>query len=163
MHLNQIFSVCMAIQNRVCMNQPPLKTGSTKIRLFLCASSILPPWGSRLYDPGSNKKRGVGKILLSCLCRSHKFHKIDNYFIFERYKKIWPIDNEFSIFNHKSVIRSQNMGLGSGIQGSQKLWIPDRQHFLEHKNALYLSSVESSSAPVGGHTSLHLLLSSIFP
>jgi hypothetical protein len=54
--------------------------------------------GSRILiftHPGSRiqkqqQKRGVKKKVLSYLFCSHKFHKIENYFIFEMYKKkIW--------------------------------------------------------------------------
>jgi hypothetical protein len=41
--------------------------------------------GSRIQKP--QQKRGVKKKLLSYLFCSHKFHKIENYFIFEMRKK----------------------------------------------------------------------------
>jgi hypothetical protein len=48
--------------------------------------------GSRILIfiyPGSNfsNKKGEGKILLSYLICSHKFHKIENYVIFEQSQK----------------------------------------------------------------------------
>jgi hypothetical protein len=46
--------------------------------------------GSRISDPGSknSNKRGVKKNLLSYLFCSHKFRKIENYFIFEMLKNL---------------------------------------------------------------------------
>jgi hypothetical protein len=62
---------------------------------ILDLGSRIPDFGSRILDPGSRiqkqqQKTGVKKNLLSYLFCSYKFHKIENYCIFEmRKKKIW--------------------------------------------------------------------------
>ena len=51
--------------------------------------SRIPDLGSRISDPGSknsNKREGWKKIYHTFLC-SHKFHKIENYFSFECWRK----------------------------------------------------------------------------
>jgi hypothetical protein len=72
---------------------------------------FIPDLGSRNPDPTRTKK-GEGKFFLSYLFCSHEFHKIENYFIFEKVgtRKFEPIDKEF---NQKLL---SYMGLGSGIQ-----------------------------------------------
>jgi hypothetical protein len=60
-----------------------------------CLSRIPDPdfYPARILDPGSQiqkqqQKRGVKKNLLSYFFCSHKFHKIEDYFIFENKFKI---------------------------------------------------------------------------
>jgi hypothetical protein len=49
--------------------------------------SPIPDLASRIPDPKTEKKRGVKKISCHALFSSHKFHKIENYFIYEMLKK----------------------------------------------------------------------------
>jgi hypothetical protein len=63
-----------------------------------CFSRIPDPNFLPIPDPGSliqgtnhNKKKGRKTICCHTFFCSHKFHKIENYFIFEiLMKKIWP-------------------------------------------------------------------------
>jgi hypothetical protein len=59
-----------------------------------CLSRIPDPdfYPSRIPDPKQQQKRGVKKLVVIPFFRSHKFHKIANYFILLMLKKkIWPI------------------------------------------------------------------------
>ncbi len=62
---------------------------------------------------------------------SHKFHKSENYFIFEMLKKkIWAnFQRIIELLPKKLSLSSKNMGLGSGIRdprsGIRKKPIPD--------------------------------------
>jgi hypothetical protein len=71
----------------------------------------------------------VKKNLLSYLFCSDKFHRIENYFIFEMLKeKVASIFKElWNFLPKKFLLSSQNMGLGSGIRDpeSGKKPIPD--------------------------------------
>jgi hypothetical protein len=66
-----------------------------RIRDVYPLSRILILYPSRIPDPKtSTKERGEKKIVVIPIC-SHKFHKIENYFIFEMLKKkISPIFKE---------------------------------------------------------------------
>ncbi len=62
-----------------------------------CLSRIPDPgfYPSRIPDPKTATKERGEKNLLSCLFCSHKFHKLENYFIFEMpKKKFGPIFEE---------------------------------------------------------------------
>ncbi len=102
---------------------------------------ILDPgsWFLPIPDPGSNKinKREGWK---NTFFGSHRFHKIENYFIFKMHKKkIWASFQRFiELFTQKFVTHAlKNMGLGSEIrdpeknlslirvQGSKRYWISD--------------------------------------
>ncbi len=73
----------------------------------------IPDLGSRIPDPKTATNRGVKKICCRTIFCSHKFHTIENYFIFEMLKKtIWT--------NFQIII-----DLGSRIQGSKRHRIPD--------------------------------------
>jgi hypothetical protein len=75
---------------------------------------ILDP-GSRIPDPKtSTKERGEEKKLLSYLFCSHKFHKIENYFIFEMLKKkIWPgFKRVIELFTKNLSVSSKKYGFG---------------------------------------------------
>ncbi len=57
-----------------------------------CLSRILIFMNSRILDFGSQNKeqqKGKGKFFLPQLFRGHKFHKIENYFIFEQGQKFF--------------------------------------------------------------------------
>jgi hypothetical protein len=61
-------------------------------------------------DPGSknlNKREGRKKICCHTFFCSHKFHKIENYFIFEMMKKkIWPsFQRIIELFTQKFVTK----------------------------------------------------------
>ncbi len=74
--------------------------------------------GSRIQK--QQQKRGVKKICCHTIFGSHKFHKIEIYFIFEMLKKIiWAYFQR--IMEQKPL---KNMGLGSGI--------PDPQHWVRN-------------------------------
>ncbi len=72
----------------------------------------IPDLGSRIQK--RQQKRGEKKIVISFFC-SHKFHKIENYFIFVMSKeKIWAnFQMIIELFTQK-VSKLSNMGLGSG-------------------------------------------------
>ncbi len=103
--------------------------------------------GSRIPDLRSRiqkqqQKRGVKKKLLSYHFSSHKFHIIENYFIFEMLKKkIWAnFQSIIELFSQKIVTKLSKIWVwdpgseirdpektfsGSRIQGSKKHRIPD--------------------------------------
>ncbi len=101
--------------------------------------------GSRISDPGSknrNKREGWKKISWKTFFCSHKFLKIENYFIFGmRMKKIWAnfqrilelfIQNIVTklsktwVWDPGSEIRDPKKTYsGSRIQGSERHRIPD--------------------------------------
>jgi hypothetical protein len=99
---------------------------------------------SQIPDPGSNysnQRRGVKKKLMSYLFCSHKFHKIENYFIFEMLKKkIWANFQRILEFLPKKLsLSSQKYGFGirdpktySGSRGQKdtgsRIPDPDPQH-----------------------------------
>jgi hypothetical protein len=106
-----------------------------------CGSGMFIPdpdfYPSRIPDPKTaTKERGKKKICYTFFC-SHKFHKIEYYFIFEMLKKkIWPIFKELLKFLPKKFsLCSQKYGFGirdpgsgknlSRIQGSKRHRIPD--------------------------------------
>jgi hypothetical protein len=99
--------------------------------------------GSLISDPGSknsNKREGRNKICChTCFC-SHKFHKIENYFIFEILKKKnWAsFQRIIELFTQKFTTELSKIWVwnpGSGIktysgswihvQGSKRHLIPD--------------------------------------
>jgi hypothetical protein len=62
-----------------------------RIRDVYPGSWILIFHPSRIPDPKTSRKERGEKKILSYLFCSHKFHKIENYFIIEMVKKkIWP-------------------------------------------------------------------------
>ncbi len=113
-----------------------------------CLSRIPDPHlthpGSRISNPGSknSNKREGWKNLFSYLFCSHKFHKIEYYFIFDtRKKKIWPnFPRIIEAFTQKIVTKLSKIWVwdpgsetrdpektysGSRIQGSKRHRIPD--------------------------------------
>ncbi len=75
-------------------------------------------------DPEFYTSRIKNSRQLSCLFCSHKFHKTENYFIFEMLKKkIWA--NFQRILPKKLSLSSQKYGLGIWDPGSGKKPIPD--------------------------------------
>ncbi len=72
---------------------------------------------SRISEPRSNNnsKKGGRKFVLSNLFCSHKFHKIENYFIFEQVKeRIWANWQRI-----KLLLSSQKYGSGIGVTRSR--------------------------------------------
>jgi hypothetical protein len=105
-------------------------------------------WILIFTHPGSRiqKERGEKKICYHTIFCSHKFHKIEFYFIFEMPKKISAsLQRIIEVFSQKiftklskiwvwdprSGIRDLRSGIrikaysGSRIQGSKRHWIPD--------------------------------------
>jgi hypothetical protein len=81
---------------------------------------ILDP-GSRIPDPKTATKRVVKKISCHTFYCSHKFLKIENYFIFEMLKKT------YGLFTQKIVTKLSKIwdwDLRSGIR-KNLFWIPD--------------------------------------
>jgi hypothetical protein len=89
---------------------------------------------SRIPDPKTaTKERGEKKWLSYYLFCSHKFHKIENYLIFEMLKtKIWPnFQRIIELFTQKLSLCSQKYGFGirdPGYMGQKGT--ADPQHFL---------------------------------
>ncbi len=91
--------------------------------------------GSRISDPRSknrNKREGWKKVCCHTFFCSHKFHKIEHYFILICWrKKFDPIFYKLLKFLPKKLsLSSQKYGFGirdprSGIQGSKRHRIPD--------------------------------------
>ncbi len=100
-----------------------------------CLSRILIYINSRILDLGSQIKqqqKGKGKFFLPHLFWSHKFQKIENYFIFEQGQKFFLTSWQriMVLFTPKLSLTSQEYGLGgildrrsgknqSRIQGSK--------------------------------------------
>ncbi len=86
---------------------------------------------SRFSDPGprtpnpktATKERGEKNMLSHLFC-SHKYHKIENYFILKCWrKKIWPSFQRITkLYKQKLSHSSQNMGLRSEIQDPEKTY-----------------------------------------
>ncbi len=106
--------------------------------------SRIPDLGARISEPGSknNNKREGWKKLLSYLVCSHKFHKTENYFVFELLKKkIWAnFQRIIELFMQKIVTKLSKIWFwypgseirkkpipdpGSRIQGSKRHRIPN--------------------------------------
>jgi hypothetical protein len=108
--------------------------------------------GSRISDPKTaTKERGEKKNFLYLFC-SHKFHKIENYFIFEmliihlgqfsrNYRTFYPKNCHQALKNMclvsgirdpKSEIRKKTYS-GSRIHGSKRhrIPVPDPQHWIK--------------------------------
>jgi hypothetical protein len=112
---------------------------------ILDPGSRIPDPGSRIPDPGSRfpdpktatKERGEKKICCHTIFCSHKFHKIENYFIFEMLKKIiWAnFQRILQLFTQKISSQKYGFGIqdpektysGSGSRGQKGIgsWIPD--------------------------------------
>jgi len=91
----------------------------------------------------SNKRGAKKKIVIFVFC-SHKYHKIENYFIFELAKKnLVQLTKNYKNFPPKIVIKLSKYGFRSGfrdpgsekkpifgfrIPGSKRHRIPDPQH-----------------------------------
>jgi hypothetical protein len=87
---------------------------------------------SRIPDPGSRtqkhqEKRGVKKNLLSYLFCSHKFHKIENYFIFEMLKKnfLAGFQDFLEFVTQKCVTNLSKIWVSDPRSGTWKKPIPD--------------------------------------
>jgi hypothetical protein len=81
-----------------------------------------PGFGSRIPDPKTAiKERGEKKISCHTFFCCHKFHKIENYFVFGMLKKkIWANFQRITeLFTQKIVINFSLMGLGSGIRDTR--------------------------------------------
>ncbi len=91
----------------------------------------------------SSKREGWKKICCHTFFCSHKFHLIENYFIFEMLKKnIWAnFQRIIKLFTQKIVTMLSKLSVwdpgsgknysGSRIQGPKKYRIPDPQHCTE--------------------------------
>ncbi len=84
---------------------------------------------SRISDPGSknsNKRTGWKKISCHTIFCSHKFHKIENYFVFEMLKKIiWATNFQriIELFTQKIVNKLSKIWVndpGSKIRDPEK-------------------------------------------
>ncbi len=115
--------------------------------------------GSRISEPGSknsNKRKGRGWKFFFChifFC-SHKFHKFENYFIFEMLKtKIWPrFQRIIELFIQKFVTKVSKYGLGIRDPGSEKdlFRIPDpgpgvKRHRIRIRNTAFYQCSGSAS------------------
>ncbi len=93
-----------------------------RIRDVYSGSRILIFYPFLIPYPNTSTREGWKQICCHTFICSHKFHKIENYFIFETLKKqIWPGFQriiELSKFSQSL----KNMGLGSGIRNKP---IPD--------------------------------------
>jgi hypothetical protein len=86
----------------------------------------------RIPDPGSRiqkqqqKERDVKKCCHTFFC-SHKFHKIEYYFVFEMIKKkMWAkYQNIIEVFTQKIATSSQKYGFEIRDPGSKRHRIPD--------------------------------------
>ncbi len=74
-------------------------------RILIFYPFRIPDLGSRIQKP--QQKRGVKNKFCHILFSSHKFHKIENYFIFEmEKKKIWPSFHRIiELFTQKFVTK----------------------------------------------------------
>jgi hypothetical protein len=81
--------------------------------------------GSRIQKP--QQKRGEKKICCRTLFCSHKFHKIENYFISEMLKKKFgPVFKESNNFLPKNLsLSSKKYGFGDPGSGIKIFRIPD--------------------------------------
>ncbi len=118
-----------------------------------CLSRIPDPdfYPSRISDPGSknSKKEGWKKICCHTFFCSHKFHIIENYFIFEMMKKkIWAnFQRIIEVFTQKIVTKLSKLWVwdpektysGSRIQGSKKHRIRIRNTVSRMSTRLYLN------------------------
>ncbi len=117
--------------------------------MFIQDSDFYP---SRISDPwskNSNKRRGGGgELVFHTFFCSHKFHKVENYYIFwnAEEKNLGQFSKNYRSFLPKILsLSSQKYGFGirdlgfkiqdqektyfgSRIQGSKRHWIPDWQH-----------------------------------
>jgi hypothetical protein len=89
----------------------------------------IPNPGSRIPDPKTaTKERGEKKLLSYFFC-SHKFHKIEYYFVFDCWrKKFGPNFKELFKFSPKKLsLRSQKYGFGirDPRSGKNLFRIPD--------------------------------------
>ncbi len=94
-----------------------------------CLSRIRDPdfYPSRIPDPdlgsriqNSSKREGWKKISCHTFFVSHKFHRIENYFILEMLKKkIWA-KNYRTYYSKNCHQVLKNMGFGSGIRDTEK-------------------------------------------
>ncbi len=91
----------------------------------------IPDPGSRISDPRSRiqkqqQKRGVKKISCLTFFRSHKFHKIENYFIFETLtKKIWAYFQRITeLFTQKIVTKFSKICVWDPGSGKNLFRIP---------------------------------------
>jgi hypothetical protein len=87
---------CFPVHDLTSRRKPRFEFEDHFIFLLFCKSGMFIPdpdfYTSWISDPGSNNnnKRGI-KNLLSCY--GHKFQKIKNYLIFDKYRKNFvPID-----------------------------------------------------------------------
>ncbi len=99
---------------------------------FMEITNIWPVWRIRdvypgswflpIPDPGSknsNKREGWKKNCCHTFLCCHKFHKIENYFMFEVLKKknLGQFSKNYRTFYPKNCLQVlKNMGLGSGIR-----------------------------------------------
>ena len=103
--------------------------------------------GSRSSDPGSknsNKREGWKKICCHTFLCSHKFHKIENHFIFLMLKKkIWAsFQRIIELFTQKLVTSSKKYGVGirdprSGIR------YPEKNHIISYQ-VLYQCNIATN-------------------
>jgi hypothetical protein len=84
----------------------------TRILIFTHPGSRISDLGSRIQK--QQQKRGVKKNLLYTFFFSHKFHIIENYFIFEMLKKKIRANFQriIELFTQKLPLSSQKYGFG---------------------------------------------------
>jgi hypothetical protein len=102
-----------------------------------CLSRIPDPefYPSRISDPGSRikdpktgtKERGEKKFVVIPFFCSHKFHKIENYFIFEMLKKkFWAnFQRIIELFTQKIVTKLSKIWVWDPGSGKNLFRIPD--------------------------------------
>ncbi len=106
-------------------------------RILIYYPSRIPDLGSRIQK--SQQKREVKKICCHTFFCNHKFHKIENCFIFEMLKKkMWPhFQGLIELFTQKS-------GFGIRVQWSKRHRIRNTVHnWLWRHNLTLTSSLES--------------------
>ncbi len=114
-------SRCVMPSNNCSVADPECLSQILDPNFYYPASRIrIPDLGSRISDPASRiqnqqQKRGVKKKILSYLFCSHKFHKIENYFIFEMLKK-----NCWANFQRIIELFTQNI-----VTKLSKIWVCD--------------------------------------
>ena len=97
---------------------------------FTHPGSRIPDLGSQISDPGSknsNKREGWKKLVVKPFFCSHKFHKIENYFIFEMLKKIFWANFQriMKLFTQKIVNKLSKIWAWDPGSGKNLLRIPD--------------------------------------
>ncbi len=124
--IGQRYSIIRIRQGRMPL---PLWLAVLRIRDVYPGSWFLPipDPGSRIPDQKTaTKERGEKKLLSYMFC-SHKFHKTENYFVFELLKKkIWAnFQRIIELFMQKIVIKLSKIWFWDPGSGKNLFYIPD--------------------------------------